>query len=225
MKQGLKIKAIKYRRRGYSYAMIKKEIGISKSTLSGWLQEIPFKPNQTVLKRIGEARTKSAQSRNEQKLHNIEQARQEAKIDLGTLSHRDLFLLGIGLYMGEGTKSSESIRVINSDPKIILLTLKWLKDICGLKNNNFRITVFLYPDLNEKLVKNYWSRLTGLPLSQFCKTQIDSRTDKKSKKKHKLPYGTAQLSVRSNGQKQFGVHLHRKILGWIDHANVLAGIV
>lgn len=219
MKQSLKTKAIRYRKAGYSYNLIRQKIAVSKSTLSNWLQEIPFSPNKTVLNRIGRARAKTAQFKNAQKLESIKQAKREAIKELGALSKRDLMLLGIGLYMGEGTKSYENIRVINSDPQIIILMIRWLKEACSLKIKNLKLTIHIYPDLDENSVKKYWSKQTGVPLNQFCKTQIDLRADKKFKKKHMLPYGTAHLSVVSRGEKKFGVYLHRKILGWIEHVN------
>ena len=58
----------------------------------------------------------------------------------------------------------------------------WLKEICGLKNNNFRLEIHLYPDSNIKASLNYWSRITGINKNQFGKTQIDCRTNKSKNK-------------------------------------------
>lgn len=56
-------KAINYRKRGYSYGMIHEKLGLSKSTLSDWLKEIPYTPNKEVMDRIGTARAKSGQAK------------------------------------------------------------------------------------------------------------------------------------------------------------------
>ena len=124
-------------------------------------------------------------------------------------------MLGIGLYIGEGTKTHDIIRVINSDPKIIKLAINWFENACGLKLENFRMRIHLYPDndLNECL--DFWANASGIPLTQFQKTQIDLRKDKKLSKRGKLPYGTAHLSIKSNGAKEFGVFLSRRINGWM----------
>lgn len=219
MKQGLKDRAIKLRKLGNSYNLIAKELGVSKSTLSSWLKNEPFEPNALVLKRISESIALSSKIKNKQKLENIKQASKDAANGLGKITKRDLLMLGIGLYMGEGSKMYEIIRVINSDPKIIKLSIKWLTDSCGLTTDNFTLAIHIYPDLDKNATLKYWSKQTGIPLNQFGKTQIDLRSDKKSKKKHKLPYGTAHLSVKSNGRKEFGVYLHRKIIGYINHIN------
>ena len=42
------------------------------------------------------------------------------------------------------------------------------------------------------------------------------RTNKKKDRRGVLPYGTAHLSMVSNGNRDFGVLLHRKIIASID---------
>lgn len=212
----IKEKAIKFRNMGYSYNMISQELGLSKSTISGWLREIPYTPNLEVIKRIGLARAKSAQNRHNVKIESILKAKHEATREMGRVTKRDLLFLGLGLYLGEGSKLHENIRIINSEPEIICLAIKWFKINCGLKEENFTISIHIYPDLNEKEVKNYWSSITGIPLVQFRKTQIDIRINKTVKKRHKLPYGTAHLQIIGRGKVEFGVFLHRKIIGWIE---------
>ena len=51
----------------------------------------------------------------------------EAKKDVGGLSLRDIFMLGIGPYLGEGSKSQEEVKIVNAYPTIIKLGIKWLK--------------------------------------------------------------------------------------------------
>jgi len=214
----LKEKAINYRERGHSYGMISKKLGLAKSTLSDWLKEVPYKPNKEVEKRIGLGRIKSAQYKHNQKVNSIKEMNRIAKKELGKLTKRDLWLLGIGLYLGEGTKLQECTQVANSDPEIIKLIIKWLREICGPDTENFTIAIHTYPDNNIKDTINFWSKTTGIPKKQFSKTQIDRRTNKTNKKKRKLPYGTARLTVRANGKKELGANLHRRIMGWIKAA-------
>lgn len=215
-----KEKAINYRKQGYSYGMILERLELSKSTLSDWLKEVPYKPNEKAIKRIGLARMKSAQSKHNQKIVNIRTAKKLAKRELGKLTKRDLWFLGIGLYWGEGDKSSnEGISVVNSDPETIKTTIKWFREICGLTTKNFAPIIHAYPDNNITEEINYWSKLTGIPKEQFNKTQIDRRLNKSKMKKRKLPHGTLRLVIKSNGKKEFGVFLHRRIMGWIEVAS------
>jgi len=212
----LKNKAIILRKRGYSYNLISKKLGVSKSSLSGWLKETPFHPNRLVLDRIKFGPLKSAELRHNIKVADIIKEKGKARKELGIISKRDLFLLGIGLYLGEGSKLYESIRIINSDPQIIKLAIKWFKEICGLNNNNITIAIHLYPDNDVNKCLKYWSKTINIPIRQFRQTQIDRRINKSSNKKRKLPYGTAHLTIISNGNQNFGVKLHRRIMGWID---------
>lgn len=214
----IKEKAIKYRKQGYSYSMISEELGLAKSTLSNWLKEIPYKPNKEIIKRIGLARVRSAEFKHNQKVTNILKMKRLAKKELGRLTKRDLWLLGIGLYLGDGSKLYERIRVINSDPKIIKLAIAWFKSVCGLKNKNLTPAVHGYPDTDIEETIKYWLKVTGIPRKYFGKTQIDQRKNKSRKKRRKLPYGTLHLTVKSWGRKEFGVALHRRIMGWIEAA-------
>jgi len=128
-----------------------------------------------------------------------------------------LWLLGLGLYLGECSKTYEMVRIINSNPQIIRVAVKWFKEICQLENANITIALHLYPDNNINECIKYWQKETNLPFTQFRKTQIDKRMDKSNKRKNKLPYGTAHLTIIGNGNKNFGVKLHRKIMGWMEH--------
>jgi len=214
----LRKKAIELRKAGYSYNMIKQKLGISKSTLSNWLSRIPFIPNNEVIARVGRARLKSALFKQRLKFESIKKAKQTGKKDIGLISKRDLFILGIGLYLGEGEKTYENVRIVNSDPQIIRLAIKWFYDACGAKKENFRPSIHLYPDSDIDISLKFWSNITKIPVSQFGKTTIDQRKNKSVLKKRKLPYGTLHLQVISNGLPHLGVNLHRKIQAWIEES-------
>ena len=132
-------------------------------------------------------------------------------------------MLGLGLYIGEGSKAYETAQIINSDPAIIKLAIKWFNDICGIKDNHITIAMHIYPDSGEKRCRNYWRKITGLSAKQFRKTIVDRRMNKSSSKKRKLPFGTVRLSIISNGNPNLGVNLHRRIMGWIESSLAQVG--
>lgn len=212
----LKIKAQKLRKAGNSYSMIGEQLRISKSTLSNWLNNIEFFPNQEVIKRVGQAKLKSALFKQKAKLADIESGKKEAIKDIGALSARDLFILGIGLYLGEGSKAIEEVKIANSDPEIIKLAIKWLTDSFNLNVKNFKITLHDYPDNDVEESKVFWSKQTQIPIEQFSKTVLDRRVNKSATNKRKLLYGTAHLYVKKGDTNLIGVRsLHRKIMGLI----------
>lgn len=228
--QASKERAKKFRREGYSYALISNKLGfvISKNTISDWVKDISYQPNQEVLERVNSALLKSVLYRHTQKLESIHRNTERAQAELGEISKRDLFMLGVGLYLGEGAKSYETIRMINADPDIIRLSILWFKEICGLSDENITITIHLYPDNDEHVYQKHWEKVTGLSAHQFHKFQVDRRENKSLKKRRKLPYGTAHLTIVSNGDSQKGVELHRRIMGWLKAAmnqTQFAGIV
>jgi len=200
---------------GYSYNMITERLGISSSTLSYWFKDRPFTPNREVLKRIQYGPMKSGAARHVQKLEAIREARATSQKEIGTLSKRDLWMLGLGLYIGEGAKTIEAVRISNSDPAVIQLALKWLKEVCGLADENITIRLHMYPDNNEANAKQYWKKLTGLKDSNFRKTMVDRRQNKKQNNRSKLPHGTAHISVIANGDVEKGAALYRKVEGWM----------
>jgi hypothetical protein len=216
--------ALLLRKNGYSYSFIRSKISVSRSTLSSWLSDVPYKANVETIEKIGKARAISGEVKAKLKLQSIEKARFEAMKDIGKIHNRDLFMLGLGLYIGEGSKTDGIIRMINSNPQIICLSLKWFKEVCGLKNENFSIRLHLYPDNDKGKCITYWSTVTGIPKNQFQKTQVDMRM-KKISKRGKLPFGTAHVTIRSKGNKEFGVFLSRKINAWIHESIQKAGIV
>ena len=215
-RQELKSKAIELRKEGYSYTFISQNILVAKSTLSDWLCDVKYVPNKETLNKIGNARVAANASKVKAKQDSFLVAKNQAEVDIGEISNRDLFMLGLGLYLGEGTKTHDIVRVINANPKMISLAIRWFREVCGLGTDNFRIRLHLYPDNNVVESIKYWSKQTKIPESHFHKSHIDARIDKKIYKNSKLPFGTAHLSLRSNGKKEFGVVLSRRINAWID---------
>lgn len=209
----LKEKAIDYRKRGYSYNMISQKLGLAKSTLSNWLHDIDFVPNKEVLLRIEKAKrnlVKGMYERRRKILETREKIKNNARREIKNLTEKDLWYVGAILYLAEGYKAQKDVRLTNSDPRVIKLFTIWLRKICKVPIRDFRAELHIYPDNSEREAVAYWSKITGIPRSQFSKTQIDRRI-KKSRFKHGyLPYGTLHIRIRKSGE------LFHKILGWIE---------
>jgi hypothetical protein len=216
MKRSLKEIAINLRRKGFSYSFIQEKIPVSKSTLSSWLAGIEYVPNSKVLSRIGKARAASGAAKSFLKSNTIKEAMNEARRDIVTFTRRDLFMLGLGVYIGEGTKSHGIIRVINSDPKIVKLAIRWFREVCYVPLENFKVRLHVYPDVNSRDALKYWSKETRIPIGQFYPQSVDRRLNKTMARRGKLPYGTAHLSVTSRGDRKLGVFLFHKINSWIS---------
>lgn len=211
-----KQRAIELRKQGLSYSLISGELDVSKSTLSNWLKDIPYTPNKEVLLRIRNGQGTYGLLRRQMRIDEISHLRAQGAAEIGEMSKRDLWMVGLGLWIGEGSKTMEQIRLVNSDPKVIRLFIRWLREICELQDENITLAMHLYPDSNEALSLEYWSGVTGLPKNQFRKTQIDKRLDKKLSKMGKTPHGTLHVTVASNHDPDKGVRLHRRMMGWLS---------
>lgn len=214
----LREKATILRDQGFSYNMIKAELGVSISTMSYWFSDRPFTPSQEMIKRIKLGSLKNATVRHNNRVKETTRLVYEGSKEVGELSDRDLWMLGLGIYIGEGSKSIESVRIVNSDPAVIKIAIRWFRESCHLTTQNLIISLSLYPDNDVEESIKYWQAVTGLPRENFRKTQIDAREQKKQSRRGKLPYGTVQIRVKSNGDPDKGVALFRKIRGWTKGA-------
>ena len=210
----LKQKAISLRDEGHSYKFIEKKLGIRRGTLSGWFKGRPFNPNQYTLDKIRNGPKVSAMKRIAARIASTERIWQKARIELGELSARDLFLLGLGLYLGEGAKQHDHIKIFNADPLIINLAIKWFRQTFSLTEKNFSLRIHSYPDIDIGVVEKFWLTTTKLPETCLRRTIIDKR-QKVSGKRGKLPYGTAHLTVLAAGNRDNGVNLSRLIHGYM----------
>ena len=146
--------------------------------MSYWFKDKPFVPHAEVLVRMKAGPLKNGIKKHNDRVAEIKNQRELGIQEVGKLSKRELWLLGIGLYIGEGSKSAEITRVSNADPAVIKLAVAWFKEACGLTDENLSIRLHLYPDNDEQECVAYWQASTGLPLTSFKRSTIDRRTNK-----------------------------------------------
>lgn len=169
-----KQKAILMRRKGMSYSQIKEKLIVSKSTLSDWLSGMPLSE-----KRIRELRDFNPQRieryRNTmmaKKNVRMKEVYQKVSRDIGIFSKREIFLLGLFLYWGEGTKAQNSlVALTNTNPAMLKFFIEWLK-LFGVKNKDLKVKVHLYSDMNINKALDFWSKELKIPISQFYKPYV-----------------------------------------------------
>lgn len=223
-KSNLRGRAILLRREGFSYNYIRNQIKVSKSTLNRWLKDIPFEPNNEFINKVNRTHSELSDLRKRIKVQSESEARRIAVQDVGTFTDRDLFMLGLGIYMGEGSKAV-CLRVVNSDPTIVRTAIEWFKKVYGLGEENFGVRIHLYPDCDIEESRKYWSERLGLGLGQFYPVRVDKRQNKSQRNSRKLKFGTAHVTIRSCKRREFGVLLQRRILNSIEIVKNRAGLV
>jgi len=169
-----KQKAIKLRDIGYSYSQIKEKIGVSKSTLSDWLRDMPLSD-----KRIRELRDFNSErieryrnTMKEKKDKRLREVYKKVSKDIGSFSNREIFLPGLFLYWGEGTKTARcSTQLTNTNPAIIKFFIKWL-ELLGVNKKDLKIKLHIYSDMKVKESIAFWSKILKINRQQFKKPYI-----------------------------------------------------
>jgi len=213
MKNTERQKAIELRKQGKSMNYISTFLKVSKSSISLWVRDVVLTDLQKSKISQNGRNVESIEKRRKNRLFNEEQKRNritnEAKEDFKSISLRELKLIGIILYLGEGGKTRRNIvRISNSDPDIIKIMMRFFREICSVRESKFagHIHTFLHNDL--KNTEKYWSEITGIPVDQFYKTY--TKTSSASlKKRNTLPFGTFDIYICDT-------KLFLKIMGWID---------
>jgi hypothetical protein len=155
--------------RGQSWTLqdIATELGVSKSSVSLWVRDIEFVPNtRRFRRRPGPRRPSSLHVR---KLAEIERCRQEGVERIGRLSEREFLVLGAALYAGEGSKTRDKLCFANSDPRLIYIFVTWMRQFFSIDESKWRVKLYLHEGLDLEVANEFWSTVTGIPISQFGK--------------------------------------------------------
>ncbi len=219
-KDNLKKIAIDLRQQGFSYSEILAKISVAKSTLSLWLRDVDLSKRQKqriTEKKIISAR-KGGEARKMKRLDDTAKIKNRARKDIQHISKRELWLIGVMLYWAEGTKEKENhpgsgVQFTNSDPQMIVLFLKWLREICNIKKNQVYFDIFIHTTARERLgeIIQYWAKITEFSRDNF--SHIYFKKNKLNTKRHNTGnayYGVVKVRVKASSI------LSRKIAGWTE---------
>ncbi|MFA5744981.1 MAG: hypothetical protein WC887_02090 [Candidatus Paceibacterota bacterium] len=204
--------ALRLRILGRSYNEIRKEISVSKSTLSLWLRDVVLsdKARERLDSRMRSEGSKKLITLNKLQTHKAEQRaklmQSQGKKSLPALDKKDLALVGAVLYWAEGYKRlkikngkermGHTISFVNSDAEMITVFVHFLREILGIPAEKIRLSMRLYAHINEDEARTYWIRVTSLPHKNFFKTTyLVSGASKGKRPYNRLPWGTLQVEV------------------------------
>jgi hypothetical protein len=216
-----KYQAQELRRKGWSISEIAQELAMHKSgSISKWCRNIILTPKQIerlVMKReAGSYKGRMIAVERKRKIRIKEEKflRNEGLKEIGVISNRDLFIAGIAIYWSEGYTylDGDQVGFTNSDPKMILLMLKWFEEICNVPKDRLSLSIRINQIHKNRIkdIENYWSELTDIPLLQFNKTVLIKSKAKKVYPNPESYFGTLRIIVRQ------GTQLRRRINGWIE---------
>ena len=198
--------AIEMRKQGLSYSEIENRLHVPKSTLSFWLKKIKLTMEQ--IKKLNDRRVETAKAnalkKTSKTLRMIEEIKSVSSLDIKKISKKELWLGGIVLYWKNRNKSDlkKGVYFSSSDPHMIKLFLKWLKEVGGVGDDEIRFDIFTGRNKKNSAEKiaDYWSKVAGFPKSYFRHIYFQ-----KSKSNGFLRVKVVQSSM-----------LARQIAGWIE---------
>lgn len=169
---------------------------------------------QNVLHALQRGRVRAGEVQKQRRAEQEKVLLLKGRMDVGSLSPRDLFIAGVALYWAEGFKNKHERRLgfCNSDPDMIKFYLKWLDKSLGIPKIAITVRVTLNYSYKErtKVIERLWSDITGIPLQQFTKPFYQYTNWKKQYKNSKDYRGVLRIHVRESLD-----HL-LTMRGWID---------
>ena len=133
--------------------------------------EVGIKTVYSTLKRFGVQRRSPASS-NTLRYRRSKTSFQKPE----TLTHDEncLKIAALALYWGEGYKGerSNTVDLANSDPAIIKVFLRFLREILHVDELRLRVYLYCFSDQDTTDLIRYWSGELGIPRSQFQKPYI-----------------------------------------------------
>ncbi len=186
--------------------MIAKQTNISKSTVSVWSRDIKLSNE-----------LKSKLSANSQKglqkgLNTIikkgfieqKKCTQSALATIQKFNYSNTDqcqLIAALIYWCEGEKNNPtSVRLANSDPKLIKTFLHCLRTGFKINENRLHALLHLHDYHNEIQQKHFWSKITDIPLNQFNKSYNKPHTGNRKHKNYQgcisIRYGEAVVAKK-----------------------------
>lgn len=212
-----KNKAIELRSRGYSLTNIVSQLKtVPRSTVYYWISKTPLTPNQreALEEKRKKGRIKGSHIRNMRRLATTKTIVMQAIKEIGHIDRRSLFLLGIALYWGEGTKQtvkciSQPVSFTNSDPRMISVFNKWL-DAMGVSENERNYTLYIHQQYKyrERYIKKSWKKYLKREIKKWQTTIYKNNATNHQIENEYL--GLLRVTIKKS------VYFNRRISGWIE---------
>lgn len=194
MKRVEKQMAIEMRREGGTVPDIAKKLGVSRSTVSLWVRDLPLGDE-----RIREGKIKGGLAAAEVKRARISDEMSEVAIAVRSewplVRNDPLIISGLSLYAAEGRKRRRKSRnaagFANCDPRIIQVMIRFLVRIgMDIDRLMFRIQLPNPPTVDEEGAIEYWARSVGVERSMIRGVRVQPT---ERKRPPKYPHGVCDM--------------------------------
>lgn len=213
---GLFERAVAMRHQGLSYREIQGALNVPKSTLSGWLKNVPLTEEH---RRLLESRKQTGAQRRANTIRAARLAREQhtisdAAAQIGPLTDRELFLAGVVAYWAEGSKTKpggprQMVKFVNSDPGMVNMFLSWL-ELLGLPLDAVAFRIAIHESADLAAAERHWSRVVGVPPDRFLPATLKRHNPRTARKNVGAGYhGCLRVEVRRSTE------LNTRIEGWV----------
>jgi hypothetical protein len=219
-KDDLHAKARRLREQGYDYNQIAAELGISKSSVSLWVRDLPRTGRlsyEECRKRAAEGARRYWEAERPAREAKRQATRAAAVAEIGALTERELIIAGAIAYWCEGAKNKPYLRqdrvvFMNSDPGLIMFFLRFL-EAAGVGQDRLIYRVQIHESADVAAAEQFWLALTGAAPDQFRRTTLKRHNPKTVRKNVGSNYrGCLRVDVRKSSG------LYHQIEGWVHAA-------
>jgi AcrR family transcriptional regulator len=196
-------RARELRAQAWTLQEIADELGVAKGSVSVWVRDVEFTPKP---RNRGHPSGPKHPMR-ARKEAEIGQCRAEAEEFVAALDDEALNLFALGLYAGEGSKSSGCVSMANTNPLLLAVFAAWLRRAFDVDESRLRVRLYLHEGLDLVEATRFWSELLQVPASQFQKPYRAVADPSRRAAKH--VHGCATLIYASS-------LLHRRVLALIE---------
>ncbi|MEA3021000.1 MAG: hypothetical protein QOI47_2524 [Actinomycetota bacterium] len=181
------------------------ELGVSRSSVSLWVREVPYTPRRPP--RSGyDASTRAPNALQRRKAEEIERLLHEGHERIGRLSERDFLIAGTALYAGEGFKV-RPLGMANTDPAILLFFVRWIRHFFDIDEERLKMTLYLHDGLDIDCATSFWSQLVDIPPERFLKPYRAAPDPSIRRSKH--PMGCPRITYTCS-------RTHRAVIGLVE---------
>ncbi len=171
-KDDLHVRARELRAQGLDYEDIAAALGVSKSSVSLWVRDMPRPERlsyEECRKRSAEGSRLYWETERPAREARREEVRTAAAGQIGALSKREILIAGAIAYWCEGAKSKphrrhEYVAFINSDPALIKFFLRFLGE-AGVEPAQLRFRVHIHETADVAAAEEFWRGVTGAEVS------------------------------------------------------------
>ena len=212
-----KLEAVELRKLGNSIKFIAKKLDVSVGSVSSWCKEVVLTDDQ--LRNLEKnahdpnygLRLQNSTRQRQKKEQKIKDLLYLGEKEIGDLSKRELFLVGIALYWAEGFKKDTQVGFANSNLEMINLYLRWLFESCGINKEDLiaRVAINKSHKYRANEIQSFWSKSTGISEENFRRPFYQKFKWKKVYENPNDYYGVLRIKVRRS------TDFLRKINGWI----------